>query len=288
LPPIRIQVNAKRGDLYGMPFSDARTLIVPTDRHLLLHPLDFKVGDGYCSTQVLLDYAREHSLLRVSGHAENVDAYQLYNELLDRKSILRGTLRGDFFLQGELGNGRYLPESFGKMQFTVKDGVMRHSPLLGSIFSILNVSQLFQGKLPDVSREGVTFTLLTAQMTLDKGVLHSDDLVMRSNALDMSYLGQYNLIDDQLDLLVVVKPLATVDKVVSHLPVAGWLLTGEERTLLTAQFKVTGAGADPQVEAIPISTLSKGVLGIIQRTLSLPYKLVTDPAILWGGGGTKD
>ncbi len=102
LPPIRIEVNAKRGDLFGMQFSDARTLIIPNDQHLLLHPLDFKVGDGYCTTQVVLEYAGANTLLRVSGHVENVDAYQVYNELLDRKSLIRGTLRGDFFLQGEL------------------------------------------------------------------------------------------------------------------------------------------------------------------------------------------
>ena len=290
LPPIRIEVNARRGDLYGMQFSEARTLIVPTDEQLLLHPLDFKVGDGYCNAQVLLDHAGKAPLLRVSGHVENVDAYQVYNELLDRKSIVRGTLRGDFYLQGELGapgSQRFLSTSFGNVHFTVRDGVMRHSPLLGSIFSILNVSQLFKGNLPDVNREGVPFTLMTADLSLDKGILQNQYLLIESHSLDMSYLGQFNLLDNQLDLLVVVKPLGNVDAVVSHLPVAGWVLTGEDRAFLTAQFKVTGKADDPKVEAIPITTLSKGVLGIIQRTLSLPWKLVTDPAILWGQGGKK-
>jgi hypothetical protein len=290
LPPINITVDAKNGDLYGMKFSDARTLIIPSDQHLLLHPFDFKVGDGYCTTQVLLDYAGANRLLRVSGHVENVDAYQVYNELLDRKSIIRGTLRGDFLLQGELGgtgSQRFLSTSYGNIHFTVHDGVMRHSPLIGSIFSVLNVSQLFQGQLPNVSLEGVPFTLMTADMTLDRGILQSNQLVIESKALDMSYLGKFNLLDNQLDLLVVVKPLGNVDTVVSHLPVAGWILTGEERAFLTAQFKVTGKADDPRIEAIPITTLSKGVLGIIQRTLSLPYKLVTDPAILWGKGGKK-
>jgi hypothetical protein len=290
LPPIRIEVNARRGDLYGMQFSDARTLIIPSDQHLLLHPLDFKVGEGYCSTQVLLDHTGASPLLRVSGHVENVDAYQVYNELLERKSLVRGTLRGDFFLQGELGtpgSQRFLSTSFGNLRFTVRDGVLRQSPLVGAIFSVLNVSQLFQGKLPDISREGVPFNLLTGDLSLDRGVLETKHLVMESSSLDMSYLGKFLLLDNQLDLLVVVKPLGNVDTVVSHLPVAGWILTGEERAFLTVQFKITGKADDPKVEAIPITTLSKGVLGIIQRTLSLPYKLVTDPAILWGKGGKK-
>ncbi|NJC89125.1 MAG: hypothetical protein FIB02_11450 [Desulfuromonas sp.] len=287
LPPIRIKVDAREGDLYSMKFAKARALIVPTSERLLIHPLDFNVGDGYCTTQVLVDYAGQHPVLRVSGHAENVDAYEVVNELLNRKSIMRGSLRGDFYLQGELGEGRFLPTSFGNINVAVRDGVMRHSPVLSTVFSLLNVSQLFSFKLPDVNSEGVPFTRLSAELAIDKGVLSSDLIVIDSEAMNMSYVGKYDMVRDRLDLLVVVKPLGTIDRVVTSLPIAGWILGGEEHALITAQFRVTGPGADPEIEAIPISALSKGVLGIFQRTLSLPLKLVDDPAILWGGGGEK-
>lgn len=286
-PMIRIQATARQGDLYGMKFSNATALIVPTRGQLLLHPLDFKIGEGHCTTQVLVDFSGDKTLLRVSGHAENVDAYAVYNELLERRSILRGSLRGDFYLQGELGKPGFLPTAFGNFNVAISNGVMRHSPVLGTIFSILNVSQLLTLQLPDVSSEGVPFTLLTAEARIDKGILRSEDLVIDSNAMSMSYVGQYDLVGDNLDLLIVVKPLGTIDKLVSNLPIAGWILGGEERALITAQFKVTGPARKPEVEAIPISAMSKGVLGIFQRTLSLPLKLIEDPAILWGGGGEK-
>ncbi len=286
-PHIRIRVDAKSGDLYGMKFANARALIVPTAEMLLIHPLDFSVGEGSCTSQVVVDYSGPHSQLRVSGHVEDVDAYQIYNELLHRKSILRGSLRGDFYLQGELGGTGFLPTSYGNFNVSVRDGVMRHSPVLGTIFSLLNVSQLFSLQLPDVSMEGVPFKKLTAEFQIDKGVLSSEDVVIDSNAMSMTYVGKYDMVRDDLDLLVVVKPLGTVDKVVTNLPIAGWILGGEERALITAQFEVTGSGASPKVEAIPISAVSKGILGIIQRALSLPLKLIEDPAILWGSGGVK-
>lgn len=287
LPPIRIEVEARQGDLYGMKFANARALIVPSTDRLLIHPLDFNIDKGYCNAQVLVDFRGEHSVLRVSGHAEDVDAYQVHNELLDRKSILRGTLRGDFYLQGELGEGRFLPTSFGNFTVSVRDGVMRHSPVLATIFSLLNVSQLFTLQLPDVDLEGVPFSLMTAELAIDQGVLSSENVRVDSQAMNMTYVGQYNMVRNLLDLLVVVKPLGTVDKVVTSLPIAGWLLGGEEKALITAQFKVTGPAGDPDVEAIPISAISKGVLGIVQRALGLPLKLIEDPAILWGGGGEK-
>lgn len=287
LPPIRITAEAESGDLYGMKFANARALIVPTSERLLIHPLDFNVGAGYCTAQVLVDHAGTTSTLRVSGHAEDVDAFAVYNELLDRKSIMRGSLRGDFYLQGELGGEGFLPASFGKFSVSVRNGVMRHSPVLSTIFSLLNVSQLFSFKLPDVNSEGVPFSRLTAELAFDKGVISSEQVVIDSEALNMVYVGNYDMIRDELDLLAVVKPLRTIDKVVTRLPIAGWILGGEEKALITAQFKVTGRGADPDVEAIPITAMSRGILGIVQRTLGLPLKLIEDPAILWGGGGEK-
>jgi hypothetical protein len=287
LPPIRIVANAAQGDLYGMHFAEAKALIVPTSGQLLIHPLDFKIDDGYCTSQVLIDFKPAASVLRVSGHIEEVDAYAVHNQLLHRKSILRGSLRGDFFLQGELGGRGFLPTTFGNISATVHNGVMRHSPVLGTIFSVLNVSQLFQFKLPDINLEGLPFTLLTTELAIDQGVISTEQLVIDSDAMNMSYAGQYDMVNNQLDLLVVAKPLGTIDKVVTRLPIAGWILGGEERALITAQFRVTGPGDKPNIEAIPISAISKGLLGIFQRTLSLPLKLVEDPAILWGGGGER-
>lgn len=287
LPPVRIVATAAQGDLYGMHFTEAKALIVPTSSQLLIHPLDFKIGAGYCTSQVRVDFKPTASVLRLSGHVEEVDAYAVHNQLLHRKSIVRGRLRGDFYLQGELGGRGFLPTAFGNISATVRDGVMRHSPVVGSIFSLLNVSQLFQFKLPDINLEGLPFSLLTTELAIDQGVISTEQLVIDSDAMNMSYAGQYDMVNNQLDLLVVAKPLGTIDKVVTRLPIAGWILGGEERALITAQFRVTGPGDKPDIEAIPISAISKGLLGIFQRTLGLPLKLIEDPAILWGGGGER-
>jgi hypothetical protein len=287
LPPVRIVATADQGDLYGMHFTEAKALIVPTSSQLLIHPLDFKIGAGYCTSQVRVDFKPTASVLRLSGHVEEVDAYAVHNQLLHRKSIVRGRLRGDFYLQGELGGRGFLPTAFGNISATVRDGVMRHSPVVGSIFSVLNVSQLFQFKLPDINLEGLPFSLLTTELAIDQGVISTEQLVIDSDAMNMSYAGQYDMVNNQLDLLVVAKPLGTIDKVLTRLPIAGWILGGEERALITAQFRVTGPGDKPDIEAIPISAISKGLLGIFQRTLGLPFKLIEDPSILWGGGGER-
>lgn len=280
---VTINAQVKRGNLYGMSFHDAFGVIVPTRNRLSIHPLDFSVGEGYCNAQILIEFSTgAPTLLRVSGHAEDVDALEVYRELLNLKNIVRGKLRGDFYLYGEIG-ANYLPSSYGKFSIQIRDGVLHQFPVLSKVFSLLNVSQIFALQLPDMDLEGMPFDTLSANVHLDKGVLTSEDLKIRSEAMNQVYIGQFNLMAKEVDLTVTIHPLGTVDKIVSLIPVAGWLLTGEDKALLTASFSVKGKTDDVSVAVMPLETLTKPTIGLLRRTLGLPFKLIKDPQILWGG-----
>ena len=285
---IRITAHVKAGDLYGMKFHDAYGVIVPTRNRLMIHPLDFSVGQGYCNAQVLTDFVSDGAArLRVSGHAEDVDALEVYRELLKQKNIVRGVLRGDFYLTGEIGSN-FLPSSYGRFSIQIRDGVLHQFPFLSKVFSLLNVSQIFALQLPDMDLEGMPYQNLTANFQLDKGILKSEDLKIQSEAMNQSYVGQVDLVNRKLDMAMAIHPLGTVDKIVSRVPLAGWLLTGEDRALLTAHFSVSGEIGDVSVRIMPLDTLTEPTIGLLKRTLGLPFKLMEDPQILWGGDSDKD
>jgi hypothetical protein len=285
---VTIKAHAKSGNLYGMSFHDATATITPTSERLIIHPLHFSVGEGSCEAQVITDFAthEQPTMLRVAGHAEDVDALQVYRELLKQKNILRGKLDGDFFVNGEIG-ANYLPSSYGNFSILVHDGVLHEFPVLSKIFSLLNVSQLFALQLPDMDQEGMPFNKLTGHFTLEKGVLGTEDLKIESEAMNQSYMGELNLVNKVGDFQVAIHPLGTVDKIVSSVPIAGWLLTGEDKALLTAHFSVKGEIGDFSVNAMPLDTLSEPTIGLLRRVLELPFKLFEDPQILWGGDGTR-
>ncbi len=288
-PPANIRINARaaRGDLYGMQFQKASGVIVPSRERLTIHPLDFAVGDGHCSAKIQTDYTPQGpTLLSISGHVEEVDALEVYRELLNQKNIVRGRLRGDFSLQGETG-ANFLPSSTGDFSIEIHKGVLHKFPVLSKVFSLLNVSQLLTLQLPDMDKEGMPFTKLTANLKLDKGVLSSDDLVIRSEAMNQAYRGKLDLVKDEIDLAVAIQPLGTIDKIVSRIPVAGWLLAGENEAVLSAHFTVTGKTGDADVSVQPLDTLTETTIGLLRRTLGLPFKLVEDPQILWGGSEKK-
>lgn len=285
---IRINALVKNGDLYGMSFHDASGVIVPTRGRLNIHPLDFSVGEGFCNAQILTDFSpRAPTLLRISGHAEDVDALEVYRELLNQKNILRGKLRGDFYLSGEIG-AHYLPSSYGNFNIQVHDGVLHQFQFLSKVFSLLNVSQILALQLPDMDANGMPFDILSANLRLEKGILKSEDLKIKSEAMNQLYSGQLNLMDKEIDLDMTIHPLGTVDKIVSRIPVAGWLLTGKDKALLAAHFSIKGKTDNVSVEAMSLDSLSGPTLGLLKRTLTLPYKLFDEPQILWGGESNKE
>ena len=239
-----------------MNFHNATATITPTRERLIIHPLHFSVGDGSCDAQVITDFSTTDraTMLRVTGHAEDVDALEVYRELLNQRNILRGKLDGDFFINGEIG-ARYLPSAYGNFNIQVHDGVLHEFPVLSKIFSLLNVSQLFALQLPDMDLEGMPFNKLTAHFKLDKGILATEDLKIESEAMNQSYQGELDLVN--------------------------------KMALLTAHFSVKGKFGDHSVSAMPLDTLTEPTIGLLRRALGLPFKLLEDPQILWGGDGTN-
>jgi len=139
------------------------------------------------------------------------------------------------------------------------------------------MSPRFTLKLPDMVEEGMPFTELQGNFALRDGTLSTEDLAITSNAMNLSLVGDVDLAKKELDLILGVKPLRTVDKLITRIPIAGWLLTGKEKALITAHFEIKGPSHAPRVQPIPVTSISGKVLGIFQRVLGLPGKLVTDP-----------
>ncbi|MEZ4600011.1 MAG: AsmA-like C-terminal domain-containing protein [Syntrophotaleaceae bacterium] len=283
---MKVVVNARVAKgVYGpLRFQNAAGTVTSTAGELRIDPLKFNLDQGRCQGTIVLDEAENGgSLLKISGEGENVEAEDLQNIIFDeRNRLLKGSLSGKFFLEGLAGD-RFLETSSGTFGITINEGVLYRFAFLSKVFSLLNVGQILTLNLPDMARKGMPFDKLEGTFSLDRGKLTTEDLFITSNAMNMSLVGTADLVEQKLDLKVGVKPFRTVDNILTHIPIAGWLLTGEEKALITAHFEITGNSDDPDVQAIPVTSLSSQVLGIFKRILGLPEKAITDPAGLITG-----
>jgi hypothetical protein len=270
-----INVTIANGDLYGVTFQDSTGTITLRDGALHLEPLQLKIGAGTASAVIRVgSLSAQHPLLQISGQAEKIDAAQLQSQLLRKRGSISGTLASSFTLQGEIG--RFLPTCDGKVSLSLNKGLMRGFTSISRALALFNVGQILTFNFPDVDKDGLLFDRIKGNLTFTDGVMYSEDLAVSSPAFDMALVGKADLVKDRLDFLIGVKPLQTVDKVLSNIPLAGWILTGEKKAFVVANFHVTGSSQDPDVEAIPFSSLSDMAVGIFKRTFGLPGKIVDD------------
>ncbi|MBN2428164.1 MAG: AsmA-like C-terminal domain-containing protein [Deltaproteobacteria bacterium] len=271
-----IDVEAEKGVIDRFHFQNASGQIRLKDNILVIHPLDFHSGPGDGNGQVLVvNQPGRPSLLKISGHLENFDAEAVSKELLRYGHLVSGTLRGDFHLEGRTGK-IFLPTSKGEFNIEIRKGVLKKFNALSKVFSILNVSQLFSLKLPDMATDGMPFKRATGTIHMHNGLLTSENIWVDSEAMNLSVVGSMDLVKKKTDTVLGVKPLGTVDKIITHIPIAGYILAGEDKALVTAYFDIKGDIQNPVVEAVPMASISNKAKGIFKRIFGLPEKVMTE------------
>lgn len=274
---MRAQVNATAGKYRDIPFQRLKCLVMLEDKIVYLQPVELACLDGEVTGKVRLDFGNSATRYQITCNLQKVAAEKFLHAFGVKKQQVVGALSLQSELSAKGDTAQELKQSLlGAVKFRVEHGNIRKFSTLSKVFSILNVSQLIKGQLPDMVSGGMPFNKITGDFAIRDGIASTQNLFIDSNAMNISTVGKFDLPRNELDLTIGVQPLQTVDKVVSHIPIVGWILTGKDRTLITTYFEAKGPIEDPRVTAIPVKSLGKGVLNIFKRVFELPAKLFTD------------
>ncbi len=213
-----------------------------------------------------------------SGHVEFKD--QPMEALLKRLGIDplyegRLTLDAQLYTEGrDLGD--LISHLDGGTNVVINEGVIRKSNVLLTILDFLSLQNIFTKRPPDLSKEGLYFESLGGHGKIEQGVLRSENAQMKSPVLNAVGAGKLDLPQGLVDFNLGVQPLGTIDTVVSNIPIVGHILTGNNKSLITYYFEVTGPVVNPQVVHVPFKSLGNGVTGVLQRLFLSPVKLLGD------------
>lgn len=279
-----IHASVDSGVFYGFAFQQAKGRINIQEGQLRIEPLTFSADAGTGSSQILLN--TNTGYLKIKGDLNNIDADKVYSQIFRDLGLITGSLTGSFSLHGPIGS-QFTPNADGMFKLEIHNGVLRKFKFLSKAFSLLNVAQLFKMNLPDMATDGMPFRHLSADLSMEKGVLYSDNLLIRSEAMNLALTGNFSLPQLRFDVDMGVNPLGTVDSVFSKIPVAGWILTGDKNALITVEFDIKGPVLEPIVSMKPLSSVSNQVLGILKRTLYLPGTSFTAPGKVFLRQGNK-
>ena len=213
--------------------------------------------------------------LRVTFQEDNGRAEELLAGLYGGKGEVTGAVNlGGLLTSQGADASDFWRNLGGDLKLIMRDGRIGRYTAMAKTLALLNIAQLLEVRGPELSAEGMPYQSLTADIKIARGIARTDNLVLDSRAMKVNAVGQVNLIDDTVDMTVAVKPFQNVDRIISKIPIAGWLLTGKEQSLVVAYYQVSGSVKDPQVTPIPLKSVGRNVFGIFRNLLGIPEALI--------------
>ncbi len=186
-----------------------------------------------------------------------------------------GEVTGALSLRGTLASRGRGAEGFwsnldGQLKLVMRDGQLGRKTLMVRALSLMNLEGLLHPRAEAVSGSGIPYQRLTSDITIEQGVARTENVLLESPAFLLSAHGDVDLVKETLEMDMAVKPLHIADRVVTSIPMVGWLLGGKDGALIAAFYRVTGPLSDPEVRSLPAKSLQRNVLGTFQRLLQIP------------------
>jgi uncharacterized protein YhdP len=269
---------------HEFPFTKVQAHLSYAGRVLDMRSARIEAFNGVINGEGGVDFkAADGPGYRLKCTLANIDAAKFFRAF-DVTRDLSGTLN----LKAELtargpGVTAVRKTLVGTVEVHLKKGVIKKYGFISKVFSVLNVSQLLDLRLPDVMTSGMPYDRVDGTYNLDNGKVSTRDLSMYSPSLNMTVVGEGDLVKMEIDVKIGVQALQTVGRIVSRIPIVGWLLTGGKKRFLVVYYEAKGKWDNPTVSTLPRTAISSGILNIFKRAFELPNAMITQPGKVFLG-----
>jgi hypothetical protein len=272
-----VPVGAAHESAREVPFRKILTRISYADKDLTVHSARIEAFDGLIVGDGAAGFgAPNGTSYRARFTAEAIDGGKFLKSIGATSDVTgRLAMQADLAARGEDSAAvlKTLNGTFG-MQF--EKGVINKFSVASRVFSILNVSQLLDFRLPDMVSTGMPYDHIGGNFAFVAGIASTSDMTIASPSLNMTFVGNVDFVRKEYDMKVGVQTLQTFSNSVNRIPVGGWIMSGKDRTLLVTYYDVKGDWADPKVSAIPVTALPQGMFNIFKRVFTLPGEMITN------------
>jgi uncharacterized protein YhdP len=272
------KVQIDEGRYRSLQYKDLKGEMKTIDGTLFIHPFQFKSNGGDFWGEGWIKPTEKGIRMEIKPHFSNMEAKAFIRTLFEKGEEDRVMISGRVYidkteLRGEGEDFQKMKESLdGGLRLEFENGVIERFNILSKIFSILNVSQLLKGRLPDLKTKGLPYRQISADFYVNDGVASTDDFLVDSDAMRITLIGKVDLGKNLIDARIGVHPLVTIDTILSSVPIAGYILTGEDKGFISYFYEVKGDLDDPKIEAIPFKIVEESTWGIIKRLLETPLR----------------
>jgi hypothetical protein len=219
---------------------------------------------------------------RISFDGPMVDAYivpvvegMALDSVVSCLTAEKSKITGNFNLSGALqANARRedLTKALkGRVTFVAEDGSILQSRFFARLLSLLNLTEIYRGQLPDLRSQGLDYKRSVAAIEIKDGTVFVNDWSIDGPTYWMGSRGEIDIASQKIDFTILVSPFKTIDRIINSIPGVRWILGGR---LVAIPMKATGDLEDPSVTALSPSAVGSSILDMIQRTLTLPIEII--------------
>ena len=182
---------------------------------------------------------------------------------------------GSFDLQGKI-TSRGRASEFGRslggnLKFSAHDGRIYEDNILTKILAFINLTEIFAGQAPDLGKEGFGYNDIQLNLTIDGRRIKLVEGYIDGRSMTISGQGNFDIDKQTIDLKVLVAPFKTVDRIIRYIPIINYILKG---SLIMIPLRIEGELASPTVVLLDPGAVGEELIGIMKRTLNLPFKII--------------
>ncbi|MBI5182764.1 MAG: AsmA-like C-terminal domain-containing protein, partial [Nitrospinae bacterium] len=237
-----------------------------------------KSGNDYLKGSGGLNLVSEKGLeFDINMYGKRIDLKEFIRPI---GSDLRDSMSGTISLSLSLwGYGYTLEELrrslFGKFNLYMREGMINRSRLRRGVGSILNLPTIDNGRVPEDRYQDKPYNVIKGDFLIKDGMAYTENFLIDTNEKRTFAVGNIDLGEREINLLIGSAPLATLDRLIDSIPIVGRIVTGDEKGLLVTYYEIKGKMSNPKITLIPFKSLSEKIFDIIKGVLLTPREILT-------------
>ncbi len=264
------KLTIAKGTIRGIGFESFQSIITMDKDSINISPVSFIKHGGRVVGNIKYYRRNVPTLFKARIRVFDVGLEPLLKELGAKKNILTdSTVNGTLEFAGKRWTTPFRKGIDGSVHLSSRNGKLWKFLLMSKIFSIVNIISL-----NDLLETGMPYELLEGDFTIKDGVISSENLHLDGNSMRMSAYGEINMANWTIDAKLGLHPFVTIDKVITKIPIAGWIIGGKEKSIINMYYEMKGPLKDPDVKLVPIKSLGEKILSILERTLETPLRAI--------------
>ena len=262
-----VRVNSDRFKLGNLTFTSVEAGII-------LHPDNMAVKTtrtDLCGISVpsLLTISPWKLTFRAEPETAGTALDSLFTCLLKEPGVVTGQYEMAGSVTADTLNDDFYRSLDGHIQFASQSGRIYRHGVLSKILALLNVTEIFRGRLPDVVKKGFGYKTIKITGEFEDGLFVLREGVIDGLSMTIAFDGHYDLVQQTLDMVVLVAPFKTFDAIIQSLPVVNEVFGGR---LMSIPFRVEGKWDESLVRPVAVEEIDSDLLRVLNESLNAETK----------------